>query len=522
MARFFVGHRLVAFCVLFLVVAHSSLNAQEWHDKLRAVMNEPTYEQAHWGILVADLGDGQVLFEHNPKKFFAPASTTKLYSVAAAMDELGADYRFETPIYRRGEVDAEGHLQGDLILVASGDLTMGGRTDASGRIEFTSGDHTYANGGTSGKLSAANPLAGLQELARQVAAAGIKSVHGNVLIDDRLFERAVSTGSGPETVSPLCINDNVVDVIVTPATEKGQLATFDSRPKSSLFQIDCQVETTAEETATEISIRWGGPGRIVVRGTIPLGHAPIVRIADWSDPEFVGRGLLIEELQRAGIRVHASPLEAPAITELPVTEWYATAPVVAKLVSPPFKENAKLILKVSHNLHASTLPLLLAARHGERTLEAGLKREGEFLQRIGIDINTISFGGGAGGSRSDFVTPDATVRLLRHLATTPLNSDYQEALPILGVDGTLRTVVDADSPAKGQVRAKTGTYFLDNGLNGKWILTSKALAGYIDAASGRKIVFAAFVNGTYLETADQTSREGRTLGRVAEIIQQGL
>ncbi len=65
------------------------------------------------------------------------------------------------------------------------------------------------------------------------------------------------------------------------------MATFDSRPKSSLFQIDCQVETTAEGTATEISIRWGGPGRIVVRGTIPLGHAPVVRIADWSDPEFV-------------------------------------------------------------------------------------------------------------------------------------------------------------------------------------------------------------------------------------------
>ncbi len=60
-----------------------------------------------------------------PRSFFAPASTTKLYSVAAAMDELGADYRFETPIYRRGEVDAEGHLQGDLILVASGDLTLG-------------------------------------------------------------------------------------------------------------------------------------------------------------------------------------------------------------------------------------------------------------------------------------------------------------------------------------------------------------------------------------------------------------
>ncbi len=236
MARFFVGHRLVAFCVLFLVVAHSSISAQEWHDKLRAVMNEPTYEQAHWGILVADIRDGQVLFEHNPRKFFAPASTTKLYSVAAAMDELGADYRFETPIYRRGEVDAEGHLQGDLILVASGDLTMGGRTDVEGRIEFSNSDHTYANGGTSGQLTAANPLAGIQELARQVAAAGIKSVRGNILIDDRLFERAVSTGSGPETVSPLCINDNVVDVIVTPQPRRANWPRSIHGPRAACFK----------------------------------------------------------------------------------------------------------------------------------------------------------------------------------------------------------------------------------------------------------------------------------------------
>lgn len=500
----------------------ASLVAEDWRDKLRSVMAEPTYEPSHWGILVADLSDGQVLFEHNPKKLFVPASTTKLYSVAAAMEELGSGYKFETPIYRRGEVGADGQLDGDLILVASGDLTMGGRTDAEGRIEFTSSDHTYANGGTSAKLTAANPLAGIQELARQVSAAGIKSVLGNVLIDDRLFERASSTGSGPETVSPVCINDNVVDVIITPAAEAGKSATFEWRPQSALFQVDCQIDTVAKETETDISIRWGSAGRIVVRGKIPVGHAPVVRIADWSDPADVARGLLIEELQRTGIKVHASLFEVPAVTDLPAKDWYGTAPIVAKLTSPPFSENAKLILKVSHNLHASTLPLLIAARHGERTLAAGLKREGEFLSRANVDINTISFGGGAGGSRSDYVTPEATVQLLRTMSTRPSYPEYLEALPILGVDGTLSTVVDADSPAKGKVRAKTGTYFLDNGLNGKWILTSKALAGYADAQSGRKIVFAAFVNGTHLDHADQTKREGRTLGRVAEIIQQGL
>lgn len=508
--------------VLNTLIGASSCRAEGWRDKLRAVMSEPTYEPTHWGILVVDQTTGETLFEHNPRQLFVPASTTKLYSVAAAMDELGPEYRFETPIYRRGEVGADGQLKGDLILVASGDLTMGGRTNAEGRIEFRDSDHTYANGSSSAQITEPSPLAGLQELARQVSAAGIKSVRGDVLVDERLFERASSTGSGPETVSPLCINDNVVDVIVAPAAEAGQLATFEWRPQSDLFRVDCQVTTGDKKSDTDISIKWSGPGRIVVRGRIPQGHAPVLRIADWSDPEFVARGLLIEELARAGIRVKASAFEVPDAADLPAKDWYAQAPVVAKLVSPPFKENARLILKVSHNLHASTLPLLLAARHGERTLAEGLKREAEFLTRARVDIQKISFGGGAGGSRSDYVTPEQTVNLLRYMASSPHYEDYREALPVLGVDGTLSTVVDADSPARGKVRAKTGTYYLENGLTGKWILTSKALAGYIDAQTGRKVIFAAYLNGTHLQSADQTKREGRTLGRVAEIIQQGL
>lgn len=58
--------------------------------------------------------------------------------------------------------------------------------------------------------------------------------------------------------------------------------------------------------------------------------------------------------------------------------------------------------------------------------------------------------------------------------------------------------------------------------NGSLMMNSKALAGYIDAASGRKVIFAAFVIGTHLDSADETKREGRTLDRVAEPLQQGL
>src|SRR5579862_8353746 len=67
---------------------------------LRAVTEEARFKHAHWGLLVADRATGEVLEELDADKFFAPASTTKLYSVAAALDALGGDYHFETPVYR--------------------------------------------------------------------------------------------------------------------------------------------------------------------------------------------------------------------------------------------------------------------------------------------------------------------------------------------------------------------------------------------------------------------------------------
>ena len=147
---------------------------------------------------------------------------------------------------------------------------------------------------------------------------------------------------------------------------------------------------------------------------------------------------------------------------------------------------------MSHNLHASTLPLLLAARHGERTLGEGLKREGEALKTLGVDPATVSFGGGAGGSRSDLVTPRATVALLRAMAARPDFPAFNAALPVLGRDGTLARTVSPESPARGHAHAKTGTYCVDNELTGKTVLTSKALAGYLETASGRPLVFAIF------------------------------
>src|SRR5437764_1483868 len=105
--------------------------------QVRAIMGGPRFDLARWFLYVADRASGETLYALNADDLVLLASVTKLWSTGAALDAYGADYRFETPVYRRGAVDAPGELRGDLSLVASGDLTMGGRDTPDGRIALT-------------------------------------------------------------------------------------------------------------------------------------------------------------------------------------------------------------------------------------------------------------------------------------------------------------------------------------------------------------------------------------------------
>jgi D-alanyl-D-alanine carboxypeptidase/D-alanyl-D-alanine-endopeptidase (penicillin-binding protein 4) len=491
-----------------------------WQERLSEVIDRPRYQQARWGLMVADLKTGEVLYERDADKLFAPASVTKLYSVAAALQALGPGYRFDTLVLARGSIDSQGSLQGDLILVASGDPTLGGRTDAQGHIVFKDNDHIYANGGESGELTAPDPLAGLNALAHQVVGKGVRRVQGEVLIDDRLFEPAEGSGSGPSRLTPIVVNDNLVDIVITPAAQDAK-ASVHWRPESAALQVDAQVETVATNQNLRITVKTPSPGRIIVRGQIPAGHKPLLRVAEVDDPASFARALFIEALRRAGVWVDASPLAANRSDLLPPSQD-EHLPGLASFRSPPFQEEARLILKVSHNLHASLLPLVLAAHQGKRTLSDGLQIERGLVGRLGVEVSTISFAGGAGGSRADYTTPRATIQLLRGMANRPEFDAYKAGLPVLGVDGTLSHAVDASSPARGRVFAKTGTLLYDNLLNDDYLLTSKALAGYMTTRHGRDLALAVFLNNLPLPQPGSTSEEGKALGKVCEILYEEL
>ncbi len=150
------------------------------------IMDSAPYANGIWAVRVEDADSADVLVDYNPDVLLEPASVTKTYSVGAAWLEFGPDSKIVTPVVRNGQVNG-GTLDGDLILVAKGDITMGGQTGSDGEVVFTDLDHNDANLLPGATIANNNPLAGLDDLAEQVKDAGIERVAGDVIIDDRLW-----------------------------------------------------------------------------------------------------------------------------------------------------------------------------------------------------------------------------------------------------------------------------------------------------------------------------------------------
>jgi D-alanyl-D-alanine carboxypeptidase/D-alanyl-D-alanine-endopeptidase (penicillin-binding protein 4) len=482
---------------------------------LDEVVTGPDYAHASWGILVTD-ADGNPVYARNPDLMLAPASVTKLFTCAAALLALGADHVFETVVYRRGPV-LNGTLRGDLILVASGDPTMGGRTDASGKTVFKDKDHTYAGSGLAeAELTDTDALAGLNAIAKQVKESGVTAIDGEVLIDDRLFARTRSSGSGPDAVSPITVNDNVVDVVVTPGPKAGDPATVKTRPETAFFTVDSLVDTADAKAKADIHLLAVGPNQFAVRGSIPAGSKPLVRIFPVDEPALFARALLVEALRRNGVRATAAVLR-PGHQMVPARGDYAKLEKAAALKSPPLRDITTVTLKVSNNLYASTLPCLIAAANGQTTAEAGLRQGRRLLTDLGVDAGAFSFGGGAGGAPADCVSARACVQLLRGMAGRPEWEAYRAGLPVLGVDGTLADI-SKESAAKGKVFAKTGTLIWFAAANDRFLVRSKALSGTMTAKGGKTLFFALMVNNVPVSRETGAAREGRVLGRLCEIV----
>jgi D-alanyl-D-alanine carboxypeptidase/D-alanyl-D-alanine-endopeptidase (penicillin-binding protein 4) len=459
-----------------------------------------------------------MIYAMNEQQLFVPGSTTKLLTEGTALELLGGDYRFHTRVYRTGKLKSNGTLKGDLVLVGSGDPDLSNRIQADGTLAFENEDHSY--GGPDSKGLSGDPLLVVHELARQVEAKGIKRVEGRVLVNTSLFpegNRELGTGV---VLSPIVVDDNVVDVIVSAGPAEGSAATLQISPKTAYVQIINNVRTGKAASNPDLNYENekrdpGGNWAVTLNGRIPLG-ASAMNSYPVPEPSRYAAVLLTESLEQAGIRVKI-PKNASADAGGSSTN-YAPEDMVAEHVSPPFKEDVKITLKISQNLHASMMPALLGAlvskKEGKGAEQAGFDLEHEFLRKANLDLSGAAQSDGAGGNA--FFTPDFMVSYLKYMHEQKDFDDFYRGLPILGRDGTLFKI-QVNSPAAGHVHAKTGTYDVYNALGKNLILTGKGLAGYMETAEGERLIFALYVNMVPLSMDPEAAQTiaGQALGEIS-------
>lgn len=477
------------------------------------VMNASPYANGIWAISVTDAFSGAPLVDYNSQFLVEPGSVMKTVSAAGAWLEFGPDSRIVTPVVRDGRVVA-GTLQGDLVLIAKGDVTMGGQTAPDGSVIFANFDHNDANAIPGATLADNDPMAGLDRLARQVRASGITRVAGQVVIDDRLFVTEDLGSDGP--VSPIVINHNLIDLLVTP-TRPGRPATIQTRALVAPWTVDNRVRTVAAGRASGVVVTAQGT-TIRVTGTIAAGDDPILRVWHVADPATFARTAFIEALGRVGVVVDADPTEPNPAGILPSRGATDDLPRVARLRGLPLREQLTYILKVSYNRGAQTLICLLAVSAGSRQCDDGYPVLARQLRTIGVDTRGIVQVDGS-GLPGNYLTPDAVTDLMTAFAKRPDWAQWREAMPIMGVDGSVASV-QQDSPAAGHVFAKTGTLGAGDLLNDRFRLGTKALGGYIQASSGRWLSIAITVNQSMFDDLQGVFAANEDIGKIATALWQ--
>src|SRR6202050_1846819 len=469
---------------------------KRFRARLDAALGQSQAQKTFWGISIVDGDNGETLYELNADKFVTPASNAKIFTTALALSMLGPDFRFHTTLQTTGLLGPDGRLIGDLVLVGNGDPDLSNRK------------FPYA-----GKVKQeGTPDAALAELVEAPVAKGLKEVDGDIIADDSYFPydpypAGWSVGDLFFTfgapVSALAFNDNSFSTEVSPAGREGKAATLRVEPAAANGSFAYELNTASSNGKPDFSVvRQPGQNFVLLRGSIPAGHAPIKLDFAMSDPGEVAALGLKQTLESRGIKVtggvRVRHSEAPRpFDPIVVPAGARTAPgalnadrapatselVLADHISPTLLESIRVTNKVSQNLHAELfLRTVAREKAGIGSTEAGIWVEQNFLKTIGIADGDVVLSDGSGLSRDDLVTPRAVVQLLRYISQQPWGADYIATLPIAGVDGTLENRMK-ETAASGRVFAKTGS-----------LEHVRAMSGYATTVRGEHLLFTIFGN----------------------------
>ncbi|BAJ28110.1 MULTISPECIES: D-alanyl-D-alanine carboxypeptidase/D-alanyl-D-alanine-endopeptidase [Kitasatospora] len=428
---------------------------------LDALLADSRLANAQTGVEVLDAATGQVLYARQPQALLTPASTLKTVTTAAALDLLGPDHRFTTEVRTLGD-RAGSALVGDLVLRGGGDPTL--------------------------------LAADLDDLAGQVAAAGISTVTGRVLADGSRYE-TTPLGPGwawddePYSYSPqiaglTVANDpeylmDTVRVTVTPGAA-GEEAAVTLDPAQAPMSFTGRITTGAAGSGSSVGVdRRRGANELALSGSIATGSAPVTSWVTVENPSTYAGRVFEGALARHGVRV-VRGVDAATGAE-------ASQPLVAHQ-SQPLAQLIVPMLKLSNNgIAEHLLKEIGKVKGGRGDWATGVAQVRGFLNANGLGTPAGRQVDGSGLSRYDLVTPARMAALLKLAQDRPWFGAWYDALPVAGnpqrmVGGTLAARMRG-TKAENNVHAKSGSMGgVDN------------LVGYATAPDGRRLVFAVMVN----------------------------
>ena len=407
----------------------------------------------HVAVVVQPLDTAEPLLSHNAGAAMNPASVMKLVTSFAALNQLGPRYAWATEIWVNGPI-RDGVLEGDLIVKGYGDPTL--------------------------------TLERMWLLQRDLRARGVRHIHGNLVLDLSHFDLPTSD-PGAFDGDPLALYNAPPGALVA----NFNATTLRLKPDGNTVWIVPDIALPGVAIRSDIALTNGtacngwkdaitpsipNPERreLVLTGRYPRGCGEQTLSLNLFEPaatfDFIFRGLWAE----AGGTLAGQTLPGMA----------PPVPPLIRFESPPLTDALTSLNKYSNNLMTRNLFLTLGAETygAPATLEKGVRAVRGALIRQGVPVDKLVLENGAGLSRIERISANSLNQLLRAAYRSPLFAEFESALPIVAIDGTLKRRFNG-SPLTGNAHLKTGT-----------LRDASALAGYVYTARGQRMSFVMLVN----------------------------
>lgn len=419
---------------------------------------------ARIGVCVRRISDGREVFLLRGNELFDTASNTKIITTLAALWRLTPQYEFQTRVIANGPVENE-VLNGSLVIIGGGDPSLSGRaTGEAMRVP--------------------------REIAAAVQQAGIREITGDLVMDDRFFDRVYRAPGWPAPESlwwysaPVCalsFNDNCAEYKVSASPAVGGAAIITCAPVLAGLRVVNQVTTVPRDQDSEVRFERDPAGNgIVVTGRVALGASRSETVAVDDPPIFLGTAIRLR-LEKLGIVVRGNIRLAADAEKLgpSASEIFVWKSKLADAVAVANRR--------SQNFYAEQiLKTLGAVRYGKGSFGNGIAAVREFTRAARMPDGAIVTVDGSGLSAGNQATPQAMCALLEIAYRSTLKEVFYASLAANGdAETTLRGRM-TEKPMLGRIHAKTGT-IKSNGVS--------ALSGYAEAADGETYAFSILVNG---------------------------